>query len=354
MKNSKKIYFLSISLGKGGAENQLVRLAIYLRNKGYDVQIIYAISENDFEEELCKNNILIHKFKYDSFKGIINLSSFIKLNRPDLIISFMFGANLAARFLKFRFKIPIITSVRSYNISKFYKFLYRASYKLDNFTIFNSQFAKERFTKKRLAESTKSFYIPNAIVVNHIEKEKNSSRVFTLLSIAHFRPAKDYKTLFEGIKLLRDKNIQIKLIVLGKTLGQTWPYEMLEKYGIIDDVEIVGFVSNPQLYLSKADALILSTHWEGTPNAVLEAMANKIPVVTSDIPICKDIIQNASCGYVFAKKNPNDVCSKLEALMALTNEQRKVMGNNGYNYILKNYEEKRVYEQWQEVIDKVL
>ncbi|SRX75860.1 GalNAc-alpha-(1-_4)-GalNAc-alpha-(1-_3)-diNAcBac-PP-undecaprenol alpha-1,4-N-acetyl-D-galactosaminyltransferase [Aequorivita antarctica] len=354
MEQRKKIYFFTMSLAKGGAENQLVRLALYYKKKGYEVTIIQTFPENDFVDELTKNQIDNLEFRYNSPNGIRGLFSFIKKNRPDVIISFMFAANLVARAVKFRFKTPIITSVRSEKISKLYNFLYRISYKIDDFTVFNSAVSLSVFREKHLTLQKKSIYIPNAIIIDALPVLESKNSVFTLISIAHFRPAKDYKTLFEAIKILNDQNVPIKLIVLGKTLGQEWPDIFLEKLGIKDLVEIKGYVPYPKEYFSKVDALVLSTFWEGTPNAILEAMANKLPIISTDITVCNKLITNAKCGFLSAPQDALDLSLKIQELMALPETEREMLGTNGYNYTVEHYSENIVYEQWEKLIDNLL
>lgn len=353
MEQLKKICFFTISLAKGGAESQLIKLAIFFKRKGYEVVIIQAIPQNDFVKILTENKISVQLFKYDTLKGIIQLSGFIKRNRQDVIISFMFGANLAARLIKKRFGIPLITSVRTSNISKFYLVLYKFSYKMDNYTVFNSHFALEKFVSNRIATSKKSLFIPNAVSIAESNFSRPRNDIFTLLSIAHFRPVKDYKTLFRAIKVLQEKNIQIKLIVIGNTFGLAWPETMIKELGIEQNIRLEGFVQNPQPFLEKADALVLSSLWEGTPNSVLEAMANKLPVIASDIPSCEELINKGQCGWVFRLKDEHDLSSKIESLISLSEKEKEKLGNNGYKYVLENYSEDIVYKEWEALINKI-
>ncbi len=353
MKYKNKICFFSISLAKGGAENQLVKLAIYLKNEGYTVEIIHAIPKNDFENILIHFDIPVHLIKYNTFSGVKRLFRFINSSKPDLIISYMYGANLAARLVKKRFRIPLITSVRTSNISKFYYVLYKFSYTTDNFTVFNSQHALKEFVSNKLALPKKAIFIPNAVSIGERKFPRLENKIFTLLSIAHFRPVKDYKTLFKAIKILKEKNIEIKLIVIGKIFELTWPGSMIKELGLEHNIELMGFIQNPQPIIEKSDALVLSSLWEGTPNAVLEAMANKLPIIVSNIPSCEELITKGRCGYLFRLKDEKDLSSKIQSLISLSENERIKLGNNGYDYVKENYSEKIVYQKWEELIDKI-
>ncbi|MEJ7677589.1 MAG: hypothetical protein WKG06_06925 [Segetibacter sp.] len=180
-----------------------------------------------------------------------NILKNVRKEKPDLIISFMFVANLWARLIKLVKNIPIITSVRSYNISNKYFWIYRFSYKLDNITTFNSGAALQKFTKNRLTNPSKSILVNNAVSIRPTQPNNYNNDCFTWICIAHFRPAKDYKTLFNAIQLIKEKGILINLLVLGHLYEEIWPGEMLKELNIQNEVKIVGYVDDPFKYFSK-------------------------------------------------------------------------------------------------------
>jgi glycosyltransferase involved in cell wall biosynthesis len=174
------------------------------------------------------------------------------------------------------------------------------------------------------------------------------------VSIAHFRPSKDYNTLFEAIQIIKNKGLDIQLMVLGHTFNSDWPFSIINELNISDNVEIIGFVSNTQEYLLKADALVLSSFREGTPNAILEGMAHKLPIISSNIPGCDSLVKNAHCGFLFEKQNPEQLAEKIIEMMQLSREERKTMGESGYKYVYENYREEVVYEKWMALIEKAI
>ena len=348
----KKILLFSLSLKKGGAENQLSKLAIFLQNTTeFDVSVVYFVKGNDFEEVFQKNDIMYTYFNVKQVSQLFSLIKYCRKLKPSLIISFMFGANLIARFIKILCGIPIITSVRNNEISGLYKILYKLTYKLDNATTFNSQYALEKFIKEKLTKKQSSYLVNNAITVKENEYVTKNNQVFTLISLAHFRPQKDYKTLFQAIKLLKNDNVSVKLFVLGHLYKQEWPFELIKELGIEEEVEIVGFTLDTQKYLNQSDALVLSSWWEGTPNAILEGMAHYLPIIASDIPGSHELVTNAKCGELFEVKNENDLKDKIIKMINFPKDYKKELGNNGYNYVIEHFEETMVYKQWLNIIN---
>jgi glycosyltransferase involved in cell wall biosynthesis len=346
----KKIILFTISLAKGGAETQLVKLASYLKNRGYTVVILYLLPRNDFKEFLGINAI---PYKLISFKkglGIFGLIKYIQSIQPDVLVSFMFGANVIARGIKFFTTLKLITSVRNNEIANRYFYLYKLTYKLDDISTFNSIVSLEKFKNDGLTVASKSFLMNNAISINQTKHDSSKNDIFTFISIAHFRPQKDYRSLFKAIDILNKNKVPVKLLVLGKIGDAKWPFELIKEYGIEDQVDILGFVNDPSYYIEKSNAVVLSTFWEGTPNAVLEGMSKKKPIVCSDVPGCTELINDSNCGFVSEKSNPIDLANKMEKLMRLSAEERDQLSYNGYKYVIDNHDESKVLIKWEQLI----
>jgi len=76
----------------------------------------------------------------------------------------------------------------------------------------------------------------------------------------------------------------MRLLILGEGEDKFKLRILIEKYGIEECVQLLGFINNPYPYLKRADAFVLSSKWEGFPNALLEALACGTPVVATDCP----------------------------------------------------------------------
>lgn len=351
-----KIIFFSISLRKGGAENQLTKLALSLKgNYKMEVEIFYFFKQNDFVQLLESKNISSQYYNIKTIPGFRNFLKSIKKNNPDLVISYMFGANILARLVKCLFKIPIITAVRNNEISKKYKILYRFTYYLDDATTFNSQFALDKFKKEKITKPNVSYFINNAIdiIENSAPSVPNDDR-FTLVSMAHFRPQKDYRTLFHSIKLVKDAGFSVRLFVLGHIRNQTWPKELIHNLGLEQEIELVGFTNNTKEYFEKADVLVLSSLWEGTPNAVLEGMAHYKPIIASNVPGTQEVVENSKCGLLFQTRDQNNLKEVIVQMIQASDEERLQWGINGFNYILRNFKSEKIHEDWFKLISEVL
>lgn len=94
---------------------------------------------------------------------------------------------------------------------------------------------------------------------------------------------KDFATLiraFAGVQ----KDIPSRLILLGEGKDREALGQLVAELGLIDNVLFAGFQANPYAWLAHADLFVLSSAWEGSPNALTEALALGVPSVSTDCP----------------------------------------------------------------------
>jgi glycosyltransferase involved in cell wall biosynthesis len=350
----KNIYFLVINLAKGGAENQMIKLAIDLKKKDYNVKIISLGKNNDFEAILNENNLNVKRIQLKLGLGLFHLVREIVNFKTDVLISFMFASNIIARFISLFCKLKLITSVRASEISYIYKVLYKISYNRDSYSVFNSQVALDRLKEMKITNSFNSVIINNAISVPNNEGVSNkTNKIFTIVSIAHFREKeKDYKTLFKALKTVKQNGLNFKLYVIGRIFDLTWPIEMIEDFELTENIKLLGFINNPGAYLKKSDALILSTFGESSPNAILEGMAHSLPIIATDVPGCARLLHASKSGFLSKPKDSNDMASILIDLINMPQQEIDKLGDNGFNYVCNNYNEHTVFNQWEKIINK--
>ena len=106
-----------------------------------------------------------------------------------------------------------------------------------------------------------------------------------ILCVGRETPQKDYPTLLEAFGLVR-RRIPVRLLLLGSfsEAYQATLRAQARSWGAERDFEVMGFDENPFKYMRRAGLLALSTHYEGLPTTLLEALACGTPVVSSDAP----------------------------------------------------------------------
>ena len=105
-----------------------------------------------------------------------------------------------------------------------------------------------------------------------------------ILAVGRLAPQKDFPTLLRAFAELRTQGTDARLIILGEGEQRQRLTALAAELGIADAVDLPGFRADAPAWLAAADLFVLSSAWEGSPNALTEAMALGTPVVATDCP----------------------------------------------------------------------
>ncbi len=150
-------------------------------------------------------------------------------------------------------------------------------------------------------------YNPLTLVPGH-PSTGNSKR---FLTIGRFTPLhKGIDLLIEAFHLFSQKNSEWCLDIVGEGREEKKYRSLISKYHLENRITIHPFTNQIQYYYSKAQVYVLSSRWEGMPLVLVEAMSHGLPVVTSDLPICKEIL--GDFGIFFENGNIKELAQRLE------------------------------------------
>jgi glycosyltransferase involved in cell wall biosynthesis len=180
-------------------------------------------------------------------------------------------------------------------------------------------------------------YIPNFPMVEI--NQRTPSDVPTLLCLANIRDQKDHLNLLEACALLKEGNVDFKLLLAGSLEDIDWVKKVKEKVDELNlnkNVVFLGPVINVSELLSKADVGVLSSVSEGLPVSLLEYGLAGLPVVCTDVGQCKEVLGNGRFGWIVPPKAPKELAHAIkEALVNTVLANEKAVGLN--ENINKNY-----------------
>ena len=102
------------------------------------------------------------------------------------------------------------------------------------------------------------------------------------VSVGRLIRSKGHRFLLNAVKILKDAELPVHLIILGEGGQRASLEEQALKLGISDDISMPGFVMNPYAYMARADAVVMPSLYEGFSIAVVEALACGVPVISTD------------------------------------------------------------------------
>lgn len=104
-----------------------------------------------------------------------------------------------------------------------------------------------------------------------------------LVAAGRLTPQKDFSTLIRALARIREHR-KVRLIILGEGRQRVELEALIRHLGLEGAVDMPGFVSNPYRFIGRADAFVLSSAWEGSPNVLTEALSLGVPVVSTNCP----------------------------------------------------------------------
>ena len=135
----------------------------------------------------------------------------------------------------------------------------------------------------------------------------------------------------EAIRILKKKGVQARFALAGNTdpgNPASVPEEQIDAWKQSELVEWWGWQSDMPAALARTDIFCLPSYREGVPNALLEATACGLPIVTTDTPGCRDVVTHGVNGLLVPVKNAQAIADALELLIG-DPELRRRMGNAG-------------------------
>lgn len=361
----KSILFVSPNLGSGGAERQIVNVAILLKDSGYNVEFLCYHKENFYEHLLKEKGIQIHwKYLPNYFKRIIEVRRFIRRGNYDIVISFLtvagFLCNIASIGKK-RFKV--ITGERSAKESffstkkgKIFGWFQRFS----DVIVCNSENARNMWIKYYPQYRDKLKVIYNVVTIQPINTEyipKRDNKLHIVVA-ASYQYLKNPIGLIEAVNLMTDEekaNIRIdwfgkKEIAKYGTRVYDEAYSLLNKYNLRDIIYLNDVTSNIHNIMNEADVVALFSSVEGLPNTICEAMTLGKPIIMSKVSDYKVLVDESN-GFLCDWDNQESIKSAILEMNNLSIEDFKAKGKSSQAKALKLFYRDNVIEDWIRLIN---
>lgn len=360
---TKTVAFLIPTLGQGGAEKQVQLLAKTLANKRNDVIIITMIGNGDTIHhptiKIYNLGIKGNKIQLSSFYKLFSLIRSLKV---DVLVTFTYPANIAGRLLKLiLWNIKLITSIRSSNFgSDLRQLSIKYTKWLDYRTVPNSYNVAAKYLKKHVILNNKCLVINNGLelVGNQLNSGKFNENIksrigkydFLWIAVGRFEIAKDYKNLINACNIINAKSsINWKLIIVGDGSLRNQIFDMINHYSLNEKVHLLGSSNDILNIMATANAFVSSSRWEGSSNAVLEAMFSKLPIVATNVGD-NSIVLNAQREYVVSPNSPNELAFSMIEMMNLSDDKRMRIGQLNHENVIEKYTIDKVIIEWEKIL----
>lgn len=358
---SNKIVHLITDLKIGGEAMVLLSILPRLNKMGFE-NIICCLSSNlhqdsmeeiDLIAQFIRKGIKVINLEIKSkneYKVIFRLIRALRRERPFILHTYLFHPNIMGRIIGRLFKIPIIISsvVSVDDWKKWYHCLLEkiTSY-LANMIIVNSEAVKLRLIRRDKIAVDKIKVLYHGVNINKFDLRTADSKkfrkelhlsddTFIIGTVCRLHEVKGIEYLLKAYSII-SKQIEDSLLII---VGDGPKKKDLEDYsmqmGISPNVIFLGSRHDIPDILATFSIFVISSLWEGIPNTVFEAMAMKVPIVSTDVGGISEILENGITGYLV---NPCDSSSMAESILNVYNNTESALevSNKAYEMVSKNY-----------------
>ncbi len=293
-----RLLIVTTELGMGGAERCVANLACGLDRDEWDVHEVALTGPPQPPKDAHVSQhqpagvpltFLGCRGKWQLPQAVKKLRQMIREDQPAVVLSFLFHANVVANLAAGGLQVPQIQSLRVIEQGRWRRRVQAWAARRAARVLCVSQGVRQFALETLRLPDEKLQVIPNGIDVASIAPvaiPRPGADKLRLLAMGRLDAQKGFDWLISQCSGL-DKSLaeptEWELVIVGDGPQHDRLSELVRKLGLHDQVKLVGWQPHPSDWLAKSDIFVLSSRWEGMPNALIEAMAHGLPVMATPV-----------------------------------------------------------------------
>lgn len=361
-RNYKRVVFVIGSLRYSGAERVLLCIANYLAAKGRDVGILLLQPESGgtYNDRLnsrirCQEAVVCGNVLTSKIRRLLKIRTQIKKMAPDIIISFgnVCNTNTLAAMLFSR--IPVIVSERNdprVDPPKIFKRMVRClTYPFASGFVFQTNEARKYFPMLIQKRST---VIPNPVAAESVPSVFEGDRKKDIVSVGRLDlKQKNHSLLIRAFAYIANEFPNYRLVIYGEGPDRKQLEAEAAATGLGGRIQLPGSEPNVPMLIRNAALFVLPSNFEGMPNALIEAMAVGLPVISTDCPCGgpRYLIRHGVNGMLTPVGDEQKMAEVMRSVL-LNTRQADAMGMKARE-VLRTLDREVISAKWDEYIEKI-
>lgn len=359
------VLHLITDLTTGGAQTALLRLVERLDRSRFlpAVACLYG-SDGAIARQMRALGVpvtdlgMTAKWHWDAFWRFYRL---LRRERPAILHTWMFHANIPGRLLGRLAGIPIVvSSERTMGQEARWRYrLDRLTAPLADRVVCVSQPVADFAVRNVGLPAHKIAVIPNGLDLQAFEGLPTRQEARAALGlpagqplvgvVARLTPVKRLDVLLQALAALPEAGA----VLVGDGPQRAQLEALSRELGLADRVHLAGHQDDVRPWLAALDVFALSSDWEGLPNAVLEAMAAGLPVVATAVGGTPEVVVNGATGLLVPPNNPPTLAQAIAALLR-DPELGGRMGKAGRERVAQHFSVEQMVRQTERLYEELL
>ena len=344
---------------------------MHLRNRGFK---IHLIAEADGYEEKFYNidNIKCHNINFsgrsinliNELKTYFGLKKLLRLIKPTFLFSYTIKPNIYSGLLSKSSNVVFIPMVTG--LGYFFNNLKKPVRKLVHILLRSSFLSAKTVWFTNLSDQ--QYYIDNGIIKKSMDtsivmgagidfthvpnNDKDIKNETTFLMISRLLNEKGTSEFIQAAKYFFKFN-KYKFILVGNhENNHHYVKKYLVEHAVRDNIlEYCDFTDDIDQYYDRATCVVLPSYREGLSTILLEATARKIPVITTDVPGCKDIIRDESYGFLCKPKSAQSLVDAMNRYIRIPNDDLLKKVNKANEFVRENCSRTKILEEYDKILN---
>ncbi len=364
-----RILFLVSSMQGGGAERVAALLCNHWAVQGHEVTLmptfsgrgecLYPLDERVRLDYLADRVGRPIRSVFNKVRRYGALRRAIREIDPEIIVSFLPHVNVAAVLSVWELRIPVVVSERTYPpavpLGRVLEALRWFAYPRATGVVVQTQRSLDWLrgccpkARGRVISNPVVYPLPRGRPILETDSVVGDAKR-VMLAVGRLGEEKGFDQLLSAFAALAPLRSEWDLVLLGEGPERERLEEQREGLGLSGRVHLPGRAGNPGDWYARADCYVMSSRFEGFPNALLEAMAHGLPAVSFDCETGPaDIIRHGVDGYLVPPAEGAAGLSRAMEAVMQDKGRRQRMGNAAIS-VRERFSPERVMAAWDEVL----
>lgn len=362
-----KIMFCIPRMNNGGAERVAANLANELSNV-HEIEIVTFVGSDSYyqlDEKVRFKTADLRLSRKSSVRRDLSMlrqvtRAFSFLDRecavfqPDAVISFLKAADVLTYLLHRKYRYLWISSERNdpKRRKKLIQAVLKKIYKSTDLLVCQSTYIRDYYDN---IPSSRKIVIPNPVGTSVLGKLREEGIPIKIVSVGRLALQKNYELLIRVFdKVKRELTVEMSLVIYGDGPQRKYLEALIRKLRLESAVKLPGSDKNVLENIGDAALYVMSSDFEGFPNALLEAMAIGIPVIATDVETgtIRELVTEKT-GLIVPVNNETKLAEAIKYMIENKKLREAIRGKQA-EAVRQEYSQKRIAGRWENAISETL